>query len=70
MGNNDAGARCVNIGGDSLKNEGDRGSDREKAVLKVETVDVTVNNRTFFNASFIYTIVARVAVTFKEMLPV
>jgi hypothetical protein len=42
VGNNDAAARCVNIGGDSLKNEGDRGSDREKVVLKVETVDVSI----------------------------
>jgi hypothetical protein len=68
--NNDAAARCVNIGGDSLKNEGDRGSDREKAVLKVESVDVIVNRPDFLNASFIYTIMARVAVTFQEMLPI
>jgi hypothetical protein len=30
-------------GENSLKNEGDGGSDGEKAVLKVETVDVIVN---------------------------
>jgi hypothetical protein len=31
------------VSGKSWENEGDRGSDDEKAVLKVETVDVIVN---------------------------
>jgi hypothetical protein len=49
--------------------EGDCGRDVQKQVLKVETVDVTVDTSDFFNASFIYTILARIVFTFQEMLP-
>jgi hypothetical protein len=48
--------------------EGDCGRDVQKQVLKVETVDVTVDTSDFFNASLIYTILARIVITFQEML--
>jgi len=47
VGNSNARTRWFNLGENSLKNEGDRGSEREKPVLKVETVDVIVNRSNF-----------------------
>jgi hypothetical protein len=49
--NRNARTRWFNVGENSLENEGNRGSDREKAVLKVETVDVIVNRTEGFIGS-------------------